>query len=79
MLRADIWIRAVSRDSVAYSTLQHELLHAAGLRDVDLDGAIMNVLDVPTLTSKARPAKMLESEVLLLRSLYGPNRKRERP
>lgn len=79
MLRADVWVRElphISSDSVSYGTLQHGLLHAAGLRDVDIDGDIMGFLDAPTLTSKARPAKMLESEVLLLRSLYGPNRRR---
>jgi hypothetical protein len=76
MLRADVWVRSVSRDPVVYGVLQHELLHAAGLRDIELDGYIMDVLDTPILTSEVRPAKMLESEVMLLRSLYGPNRKR---
>jgi hypothetical protein len=72
LLRADVYIRAVHSDELAYRIAFHELLHVPGLRHDDWPDSVMFPLTADSLMSDFQPVRITDSDVEALRSRYGP-------
>lgn len=70
LLRAEIFVRAVHDDALAYRITLHELLHAAGLRDTDVPGSAMFSLTRETLMGNAQPVRIIDASRTALRDAY---------